>query len=184
MALITVLSRQHGQLTTVKAQAPSGYDTGVLLTHWSRDRRSSTVSLDRAELLAFLRALPTALLLESLGERGLTEALDLDDTPQPGENAPVPERCCPPKIPSDGDTVPHLHWCLQCGSARRCQALACEVMTTSQGLRYGTPIVCQLCGGTGSPGDVPIPTQASGTSTVAPANLFFGLDEPTLGQEG
>ena len=72
---------------------------GAILNVYDSTKSYFSLALDHAELLALLRALPTALLLESLGERGFTAPIDLDDTPKPGDDETVPERVCPP-VPS------------------------------------------------------------------------------------
>ena len=64
---------------------------GAILNVYDSTKSYFSLALDHAELLALLRALPTALLLESLGERGFTEAIALDDTSQAGDNEPVPD---------------------------------------------------------------------------------------------
>ena len=73
MIPLTLLSRDDEGLKTVEPLAPSGYDDGLLLTHWGAKEGSCSIPLDRPELLALLRILPTLLLVEVLAERGLGE---------------------------------------------------------------------------------------------------------------
>ena len=161
---------------------------GAILTIYDSTKSYISLALDHPELLALLRALPTDLLVEVLGERGVLctmggEAPDV----AAGLDALIAEQSDPP----EDDTAPHLHWCFKCRAVRRCHRAACEVMTasqglrlmTSQGLRCSTPILCPSCGGTGLPTSASVPTPGLGAKTAAPANLFFALDEPTLGKE-
>ena len=70
----TILSHRPTLLKTLTTYFGDGYRGGgesVLLQVWTNTGRGS-ITLDRAELRALLRELPAALLLEVLGERGLT----------------------------------------------------------------------------------------------------------------
>ena len=153
---------------------------GAILNVYDSTKSYLSIALDHTELLALLRALPMALLVEVLGERGIActmggEAPDV----AAGLDALAAEQSDPP----EDDTAPHLHWCFKCRAVRRCHRAACEVMTASQGLRCSTPILCPSCGGTGLPTSASVPTPGLGAKTAAPANPFFALDEPTLGKE-
>ena len=125
----TILSQNSRELMTVELFGAGAYNDDLRLIRWRINGSTISLDLDHAELLALLRVLSTALLLKSLGERGLTEALALDDTPQAGDDEPVPERFCSP-VASYGDTAPHRHWCLECRRTCVCHAMTCSVMTT------------------------------------------------------
>lgn len=70
----TILSDRNAVLKTVRPLTPMDYDEGCVLTAWTHCG-AEMVALDRDELLALVRVLPTPLLLRVLGERGLTQDL-------------------------------------------------------------------------------------------------------------
>ena len=68
----TILSHRPTLLKTMAPLDAGGYAEGLRLTCLLTHVGPGSIELDGAELRAVLRALPTALLLEVLGERGLT----------------------------------------------------------------------------------------------------------------
>ena len=129
-------------------------EQGAIINVYDSAKSYISLALDHTELLAFLRALPTALLLESLGERGFTEAIDLDDTPHPGDGESVPERFCPPVPPqASADTTTGGGYCVLTPEV---QSLIAEVQHER--------------------------IAASHVSSVD--NPFFALDKPTTEREG
>ena len=71
----TILSHRPTLLKTMAPLDAGGYAEGLRLTCLLTHVGPGSIELDRAELRAVLRELPTALLLEVLGERGLTKDL-------------------------------------------------------------------------------------------------------------
>ena len=70
----TILSHRPTLLKTMAPLDAGGYAEGLRITACLLDHGASgSIELDRAELRAVLRELPTALLLEVLGERGIEQ---------------------------------------------------------------------------------------------------------------
>ena len=78
----TILSDRNAGLKTIRPLDGMGYDAGCVLTRWTF-RGAESVALDHNELRALIAVLPTPLLLEALGARGLIP----DDPPLPRQGA-------------------------------------------------------------------------------------------------
>ena len=77
----TILSHRPTLLKTMAPLDAGGYGEGLRLTCLLTHVGPGSIELDRAELRAVLRELPTALLLEALGERGLDQSQEARWTP-------------------------------------------------------------------------------------------------------
>ena len=66
----TILSQTTFQLKAMEPLPPGDYTQGFVLSTWTECGRTR-IALDRDELLGVLRVLPTAMLVEVLGERGV-----------------------------------------------------------------------------------------------------------------
>ena len=82
MSHITLLSDRPTLRKTVAPCGAADYSQGLLVTTHLKGVGTGAIELDRAEVLAVLRILPTDLLTQVLGERGLLLIVDRDDTPE------------------------------------------------------------------------------------------------------
>ena len=155
----TILSHRPTLLKTMTPLDAGGYAEGLRLTCLLTHVGPGSIELDRDELRAVLRELPTAMLLEVLGERGLTEeALQLlACTPANPLHAPLTAE-------EEGEVqAADLHLCGLCGSPE-----AQHVM------RRGGILICTHgAGTTDETSYVPATPER-----LLPGNPFLAMDDP------